>query len=261
MRVLILGSGSRGNALVVESDGHRLLVDAGFSCRELERRMTAFGVDPATIAALVVTHEHGDHLRGADVFVRRYGVPLYATAGTLRAATRLSAKVRGLARSLASGIPVEVGDGFEVEPFMIPHDAEEPVGFVIQTQAGRRLGLAGDIGSKSRLAWGRLVDLDILVLETNHDLGMLRDGPYPWHLKQRVAGRHGHLSNREAAEGVHELVSDRLRHVALYHLSQTNNSPALALDVMGDALVACGCSAEIAVTRQDAPTPWLEVNP
>lgn len=259
MRVLILGSGSRGNAMVVESAGRRLLVDAGFSCRELERRMKEHGVDPGTIGAVVVTHEHGDHVRGADRFVRRFRVPLYGTAGTL-AGCKLSDEARSRAVPIASGVPIEVDDGFEVEPFLIPHDAAEPVGLVVEDSAGARLGLVADLGTRSRLAWGRLTRIDVLVLETNHDLGMLRDGPYPWHLKQRVAGRHGHLSNREAAEGLPELVSDRLRHVALYHLSQTNNQPALAADVVAEALASCGSVAAIAVTEQNRPTPWLEVD-
>lgn len=258
MRIAILGSGSRGNALVVESAGRRILVDAGFSCRELERRMRSVGVEPETISALVVTHEHSDHLRGADRFVRRHRVPLWATDGTLGSG-KLGAEARAAGRRLVSGVPEEVAEGFQVEPFAVPHDAAEPVGLAVEDSAGRRLGLAADLGSRSRLAWGRLAELDFLVLETNHDLGMLRSGPYPWHLKQRIAGRHGHLSNREAAEGVPELVGDRLRWVVLYHLSQTNNSPALAADAVGEALDREGCPARVALTTQDAPTEWLEV--
>lgn len=257
MRIAILGSGSRGNAVVVESEGRRVLIDAGFSCREIERRMARVGVEPETISALIVTHEHTDHVRGADRFARRHRVPLFATAGTLEASA-LSAEALGGAIRLASGRPEEVA-GFAVEPFSIPHDAAEPVGLTLEDSAGRRLGLVADLGSRSRLAWGRLIDLDFLVLETNHDLGMLRDGPYPWSLKQRVAGRHGHLSNRDAADGIPELVSDRLRWVVLYHLSQTNNLPALAAEAVGEALAAEGSPARLAVTEQDRPTEWLEL--
>ncbi len=257
MRIAILGSGSRGNALVVESGGRRILIDAGFSCREIERRMRVVGVDPGTISALIVTHEHSDHVRGADRFARRHQVPLFATGGTLETSS-LSDETRGAAVRLSSGRPEEVS-GFEIEPFSIPHDASEPVGLTVEDSAGRRLGLVADLGSRSRLAWGRLVELDYLVLETNHDLGMLRDGPYPWSLKQRVAGRHGHLSNRDAADGIPELVSDRLRWVVLYHLSQTNNSPALAAETVGEAIAAEGSPARLAVTGQDRPTEWLEI--
>lgn len=257
MRIAVLGSGSRGNALVVESRQRRILLDAGFSCRELERRLEVVGVDPTTLEAVVVTHEHDDHMRGVDVLVRRYELAVYATAGTL-AASRLSADVAARARLLASGEAVEIC-GFQVEPFAIPHDAREPVGLVVESSEGYRLGLAADLGSRSRLAWGRLAEIDLLVLETNHDLEMLRNGPYPWALKQRVAGRHGHLSNRDAADGLPELLSDRLRRVVLYHLSQTNNLPALAVAEIGEALAREGAAVEVAVTAQDRPTPWLEV--
>ena len=269
MRIAILGSGSRGNALVVESRGRRILVDAGFSCRQLERRMELVGVEPGTIEAVVVTHEHGDHLRGADRFVRRHRVPLYATPGTLEAGRRAAAGGRsggigeeaaGRCRAIHSGLPVEVA-GFLVEPFAVPHDAAEPVGLTVEDSAGRRLGLAADLGARSRLAWGRLAELDFLVLETNHDLGMLRSGPYPWSLKQRVAGRHGHLSNEDAAGGVPELLCDRLRWVVLYHLSQTNNSPELAADAVAEVLDAERSAARVAVTHQDRPTGWLELGP
>ena len=253
MRAVVLGSGSKGNAVVLESGRRRLLIDAGFSCRELERRMRAVGIEPSTLEALVLTHEHSDHARGAELFSLRYRLKVYATAGTLA-----EVPLRRPGETLASGTRCEVG-GFLVEPFAIPHDAREPVGLVVEDGAGHRLGLAADLGSATRLAWGRLRDLDLLILETNHDLEMLRSGPYPWSLKQRVAGRHGHLSNHQAAEGIPELVGDRLRSIVLYHLSQTNNLPGLAAAAIGEALDAVGCRAQTVVADQDHPTPWLEV--
>jgi phosphoribosyl 1,2-cyclic phosphodiesterase len=258
LRIAVLGSGSGGNAVVVESGEHRILIDAGFSSRELARRMALLAIAPASLEALVLTHEHIDHCRGADRFARRHGLPVYATAGTLGRAG-LGAETAARATALASGEPREIA-GFCVEPFAIPHDAHEPVGLVIEDGAGRRVGLVADLGTRSQLAWGRLANLDVLVLETNHDLDMLRTGPYPWSLKQRVAGRHGHLSNREAAEGLPELICDRLRWVVLYHLSRTNNLPGLAAAAVGEALDRERCPARLAVTAQDHPTPWLEVN-
>jgi phosphoribosyl 1,2-cyclic phosphodiesterase len=257
MRTVVLGSGSSGNSLVVESGEGRILIDAGFSCRELERRLASVGLAPAEIDAVVLTHEHSDHSRGADRFVRRHGQPLLATAGTLGSRKWSD----GLASSLVvirSGEACEVA-GFSLEPFAVPHDAREPVGLVIEDGAGHRLGLVADLGSRSRLAWGRLRELDTLILEANHDLEMLRSGPYPWSLKQRVAGRHGHLSNRSAAEGLPELLSDRLRWVVLYHLSRTNNLPGLAAAVVTEELARRGSGAEVALTCQDEPSPWLGV--
>jgi len=260
MRLAVLGSGSGGNSLIVESGGRRLLVDAGFSCRRIERQLRDLGEDAARIDALLLTHEHHDHIRGADRLLQRHGLPVYATAGTLEHA-RLPPEAA--ARAIRSGEPFEVPErgapGFQVEAFRIPHDAREPVGFVIEDAAGHRLGVVADLGSRSQLAWGRLRDLDCLVIETNHDLRMLRNGPYPWHLKQRVAGRHGHLSNHEAALGVSELVSERLRWVVLYHLSRTNNLPALAAREVGEKLDELGSRAELLLTQQDEATPWIEI--
>ncbi len=257
LRACVLGSGSAGNAVVVESGGRRILIDAGFSCREIEKRMRAVGVEPATIQALVLTHEHQDHNRGAARFARRHRIPVCATAGTF-AGTELAPEQAKAAVTLRSGEVREIA-GFSVEPFSIPHDAREPVGLVIEDRSGRRLGLCGDIGSRSRLAWGRLSDLDLLILETNHDLDMLRNGPYPWALKQRVAGRHGHLSNREAADGIPELLSHRLRWLVLYHLSRTNNLPALAAAEIGEVLEREGARVDLCLSEQDRPTPWIEV--
>ena len=256
LRVAVLGSGSGGNCVVIESGPHRILIDAGFACREIERRLAAVGVEPKSISALILTHEHVDHCRGAARLAKRHRLPLYATRGTLDG-WGFRPDVEAAAIVLRSGEPVEVS-GFVVEPFAIPHDAREPVGFLIEDGFGRRMGLAGDIGARTRLAWSRLAEVDLLLLEANHDLDMLRTGPYPWALKQRVAGRHGHLSNREAAEGIPELVSSRLRWVALYHLSRTNNLPALAAAAVAEALEREGCRAGLAVTDQFQPSPWLE---
>lgn len=259
MRVAVLGSGSRGNAVVIDGGaGRRILLDAGFSCREIERRLATLGIAAESLDAIIVTHEHRDHLRGADRLARRWRLPIYATGGTLANARGLSDQARGLARPIASGVPLEVA-GFVVEPFAIPHDAAEPVGVVLTSPDGCRLGLASDLGSRSRLAWARLAELDVLLLETNHDLDMLRNGPYPWVLKQRIASRHGHLSNRDAADGLPELLCDRLRWVICYHLSQTNNMPQLAAEEVAMVLAREGSRAAVAVGDQDRPGEWLEV--
>jgi len=257
LRAVVLGSGSGGNAVVVESGARRILVDAGFSCRELEHRMKRVGVDPRSISDLLLTHEHEDHVRGAGRFALRHKCAVWATKGTL-AGCELPPDVLARVETIESGRPVEVA-GFAVEPFLVPHDAREPVGFVIEDPAGRRLGLVADLGCRSRLAWGRLSELDLLLLEANHDLDMLRSGPYPWPLKQRVAGRHGHLSNADAGDGLLELLCDRLRQVVLYHLSRTNNTPALAAATVGDTLDRAGARLGVMVSDQFEPTPWLEV--
>ena len=255
LRFAVLGSGSRGNAVVVESGPHRILVDAGFSGRETVRRLEALGVAADDLDAIVLTHEHGDHLRGAPVLARRFRLPVFGTRGTLESGhwheeVRLSV--------ITSGRPFEVG-GFELEAFEIPHDAREPVGLVIADRSGCQIGLAGDMGCRSRLAWARLREVHALLLETNHDLEMLRNGPYPWHLKQRVSGRHGHLSNGDAVEGLPELLHDDLQWVIGYHLSQTNNRPGLVEALLGEELDDRGSGARVVVTEQDRGTGWMAV--
>jgi phosphoribosyl 1,2-cyclic phosphodiesterase len=257
LRLSVLGSGSKGNAVVVEAGGRRLLVDVGFSFRELRRRLAHVGLTPEDVDAVVLTHEHGDHVRGLQRFCRRRPVPVFATEGTRRG---LSAGAEAAARLRAcrSGVPFEAA-GFLVEVFTVPHDAREPVGVVVEDPGGARVGLVADLGCRSRLAWSRLAGVHALLLETNHDLEMLRNGPYPWALKQRVAGRHGHLSNSEAAQGLPELVHDGLAHVVLYHLSQINNLPGLAAAAVGEELARLRARAEMTISGQDEPTPWLTV--
>ena len=250
--------------MVVESEGCRLLIDAGFSYRQLQTRYAKISDDAVLdVDALLLTHEHQDHCRGVPVLWRKQTVRVYGTAGTL-GCLKLDNERPNTRHTVRSGEPFEVlaanGDiAFRVEAFSLPHDAREPVGYVVEDQAGRRLGLAADLGCRSQLAWGRLRDLDALILEANHDLSMLRGGPYPWHLKQRVASRHGHLSNREAADGLRDLCDDRLRTLALYHLSRTNNQPTLAAQEVGERLASLGSKADIIMTQQDAPTPWVDV--
>ncbi len=256
-RVVVLGSGSAGNVLIVECGGRRLMIDAGFSCRQIEHRLGLVGLDGDGFDGIVLTHEHGDHARGAARFARRHGLSVHATAGTLEALGFMEADFPTVV--LRSGAVHEIGS-FAIEPFAVPHDAREPVGLVVEDRAGHRVGVAADLGGRSQLAWGRLRELDALVIETNHDLEMLRSGPYPWVLKQRVAGRHGHLSNRQAAEGVPELLGDRLRWIVLYHLSRTNNLPVLAAEAVLEALDREGSAARICVSEQSQPTDWLELD-
>jgi phosphoribosyl 1,2-cyclic phosphodiesterase len=258
MRLVVLGSGSEGNAVVIEAGGRRLLVDAGFSAREIKRRLAKVGLEPEDLHGVVLTHEHLDHVRGVERFCRKRRVPIYATAGTVGGMT-LRPEVAALVRPCRSGQPFEAA-GFVVEMFTVPHDAREPVGVVVvDPGGGGRVGLVSDLGCRSRLAWARLGGVHALVLEANHDLEMLRNGPYPWPLKQRVAGRHGHLSNADGADGLAELAHEGLQHVVLYHLSQVNNLPALAAAVVGEELSRLRTKAAMTISGQFEPTPWLTV--
>ena len=256
LRVAVLGSGSGGNSTIVESGDGCLLLDAGFSCRELERRLGILGRSAADVDAVLLTHEHEDHSRGANRFAKRHQVPVYGTRGTYR-----GLQLGGLgafARPMGPGVPLAAA-GFRIEVFPVPHDAREPVGIVVESGGGHRLGLATDLGRRTAEAWRRLRDLDILLLESNHDLDMLRTGPYPWRLKERVASERGHLSNEDAAAGLDALLSDRLSWVVLCHLSETNNSPAMAAAAVQPVLDRRRSRAKLLVAEQHRPGPWLEI--
>jgi phosphoribosyl 1,2-cyclic phosphodiesterase len=291
VRFTVLASGSKGNCTVVTGGNTRILVDAGLSCRELFKRMTAAAEDPATLDAIILTHEHQDHINGLAVTARKLGIPVYFTEATHRAwmrwltprrqmtyaqwleQCRQQAAARQAEASAAdceydddaeaaaetavavalepanteaakagaakpdptwlpsveyfqAGRPFQIGD-IAVSPFTIPHDATDPVGFVFEAE-GVRMAVATDLGYMPPNVKAQLKALDLLLLESNHDLEMLRDGPYPWQVKQRVLSRVGHLSNDAAAEFLEASYDGQATYVILGHLSESNNLPELA---------------------------------
>ncbi|MGC9518501.1 MAG: MBL fold metallo-hydrolase [Desulfuromonadaceae bacterium] len=236
MRICQLASGSKGNAIYIESNDARILIDAGLSARELTRRLEGIGVAAADLDALVISHEHRDHCLGAGPLCRRYGLPLYCLPQTFAALPSIG-NVDYC--EMDAGTCLRLRD-LEVEAFPITHDAVAPVGFVVGS-GKTRIGIATDLGVVTRLVLERLQRCHVLVLETNHDEQMLHDGPYPWHLKQRVRGRHGHLSNAQAAELLQELLWPELKAVFMAHMSETNNTEELARAGVEQALQARGC--------------------
>lgn len=258
MRVAVLGSGSSGNALVVHAGNTRVLVDAGFSGRDLERRLDALGVAPSSVQGIVITHDHGDHTRGMGVFARRHGTPLHMTERTREACAAL---LRGeeMVRPYQAGRPFLVGD-LRVEPFLTVHDAADPVGVALVDECtGLRLGVATDLGRPTAQIRHALQGCDLLVLEANHDELLLATGDYPWSVKRRIASSHGHLSNQAAARFALELLHPGLSGVVLAHLSDSCNRPDLARDVVGKALREAGWEGHLEVARQEEPTGWLDV--
>jgi len=245
VRVVVLASGSAGNALVVQAGGTSVLIDCGLSQRALAKRMVAAGLDPDGLDAVLLTHEHGDHVRGVEMLVRRLGLPVLATAGTV-AALDAAAMVEG---SLVSGRPVRIG-GVTAVPVATSHDAAEPVGFVLD-DGSASVGVVTDTGVATHLLLDRLAGCHALLIECNHDPDMLRLGPYPWPLKQRIASRTGHLSNAQSRDAIEVLAHDGLEVVVGMHLSRENNVPELVRRELARPLAGSGI--RVAVANQDQP--------
>ncbi len=255
LRFCFLASGSKGNCLYLESDGRALLIDCGISRRQVFLRMEAAGLKPSSLEAIVLTHEHGDHVRGVRVLSQKLGgLPVLATAATA-AACRLDGPVAF--ETFEAGGRFQAA-GMELTAFSLPHDAADPVGLVVANHSAR-LGVATDLGKPTALVKNRLAGCGALVLECNHDPGLLANGPYPPWLKQRVASRHGHLSNQQGAELLAELHHQGLRRVVLAHLSETNNTPALAAAGAADCLGRLDSRAALAVAGQYRPTEVMEI--
>jgi len=233
MRICVLGSGSKGNATYIESAGAAILIDNGFSGREVEKRLAAIGASGAGLSAILVTHEHGDHVRGVGVLSRKWRLPVFANRETVAAAGELLGRLHDL-REISTGTPFTTGD-LRVHPFAVSHDAADPMGFVV-ANGNWRVGYCTDTGTVSRLMRQRLSGCDCLILESNHDPELLRNGPYPPALQQRVRSKTGHLANQTAADFLAELDHAHLQHVCLAHLSAANNRPELALRVAAEVL-------------------------
>lgn len=247
MRVCLLASGSRGNATLIEADDCRLLIDAGLSAREIDRRLREIGLSADDLDALLITHEHHDHVSGIGPLARRHQLPVYIVPETAAAIPRLGA-IADL-RNFTAGDSFALGN-LEITSFSTTHDAIDPVGFVIDSSEGR-VGYATDLGYSTRLVADRLEHSRVLVLESNHDEQMLLDGPYPWPLKQRIQSRHGHLSNRAAAELLQQLAWHGLEAVFLAHLSDENNHPDKARQEIEQSLAGvAGCNPQIYLGRQ-----------
>jgi phosphoribosyl 1,2-cyclic phosphodiesterase len=248
----MLASGSKGNCIHISAGDRSLLVDAGLSGREIERRMRQRDLSPDNLLAIVVSHEHADHIRGVGVLARRYGLPVYISGETECAALPVIGKLP-CTHYFHPGKAFKIPP-FTIHPFHVSHDAVDPVGFTIAMN-GSRIGIATDLGIVTGLVEQHLKGCHFLVIEANHDLDMLANGPYPWPLKQRIKGRNGHLSNEAAEALLRNLMHSDLKHVILGHLSETNNTSSRALKIVKQAI---GSSvADISVALQDSSGPVL----
>jgi phosphoribosyl 1,2-cyclic phosphodiesterase len=256
VRFASLGSGSKGNCLVAEAAGSRVLLDCGLAPRETGRRLARLGLAPAQLDAILVTHEHDDHAGHAYAFAAQHGLPVYLTWGTRRAQEEAGKPADGLElRTIEGREPFAVG-AIRVEPFTVPHDAREPVQFVLGDGAAR-LGVLTDLGAPTAHVEAMLSGCDALVLETNHELELLWAGDYPKWLKERIAGPFGHLDNAAAGGLLAALERSRLKHVIAAHLSQQNNTEALARAALASVL---GCAEDwVGVATQDEGFGWRDL--
>ncbi|HLY96710.1 MAG: MBL fold metallo-hydrolase [Sideroxydans sp.] len=253
MRFALLGSGSEGNALVVQVGQTRVLLDCGFSLSETLSRLARLDLQADQLDGIVVTHEHGDHISGVARLARKFDLPVWLTHGTLRAQ---NAAFAGLSiTEINPHLAFAVGD-VQVQPYPVPHDAAEPVQYVF-SDGTRRLGVLTDAGSATPHIEATLSGCQALVLECNHDAGMLADGDYPYSLKQRVGGRYGHLNNADAAALLRRLDNSRLQHIVAAHLSSKNNLAELAVEALSGVL---GCAPDqVAVATQEQGLDWREI--
>ena len=264
MQVTVLGSGSAGNCTLVETEATAVLVDAGLSARQINQRLQQIGRTLADVDAILLTHEHSDHTGALNVLCKSMPLPVYANRLTAEAVTT----------TLTSATPVRIpwhlfqtGGSFtignlQIETFSIPHDAQDPIGFVIRdNDTGITLGVLTDLGHATKLAVERIRNTDALVLESNHDLKLLKDDTVrPWALKQRIMSRHGHLSNDDAAAVVRDIASPRLRQVFLAHLSRDCNRPDLAHKTVSDNLRNISADhITVAISDQHKPTATLHL--
>jgi phosphoribosyl 1,2-cyclic phosphodiesterase len=251
MKFASLGSGSKGNGTLVATELSCVLIDCGFSVAETVRRMARLGLEPSDLDAILVTHEHGDHVSGVLRLAKRFAIPVYASHGTI-----VSAELSAVSPHIVDVHQCfSIGD-INVTPVAVPHDAREPCQYVFRSQAGT-LGVLTDLGSISAHVVEQYQDCDALMLEFNHDEEMLRDGPYHYALKQRVAGDWGHLSNRQAAQLLAQLPHQRLQHLVVSHVSDTNNTQTLARQAVSDVMQR---DEVLLIAEQEHGFSWMSIN-
>lgn len=254
LAVCNLASGSKGNATYISDGETAILVDAGLSGIELQRRLASRNLAPEQLDAIIVTHEHSDHVKGVGILSRRFKLPVYINQKTAAASPGLGSPHE--IRPFDCGSTFNIGN-LTIHPFSISHDAEDPSGFTIGRN-GTCMAIATDLGIATAMVKEHLKHCVLLVLEANHDPQMLETGPYPWPLKQRIQSRIGHLSNSDSKKLIHELQHDNLQHVILAHLSEINNTPQKAFDEVVQALTRCKAQLTVADQYSSGPVIYLK---
>ena len=262
LKVSALASGSSGNSIYIESEEKNILIDAGLSGKEINRRLERIDRQVEDIDLILVTHEHNDHVHGVGVLARKCDIPIYATAGTWAKAEEKIGNIKGRQQKEIKQKEFTIAD-CKIRPFAISHDAQEPVGYTIKSSSAK-IAVATDTGEITSELREQVMGSDLVVLESNHDLEMLKIGPYPWHLKKRIMGEEGHLSNDDAAAFAVELAQNSAQRILLAHLSQDNNVPELAFltikNMLIEAGIELGTDLELSFAHQDQASKLFTIS-
>ena len=256
MFVAPLGSGSAGNSYYFESEGTSILVDAGFGPRETAKRLEALGLNFENLNALVITHKHSDHIRGAGPIARALGIPVYLTAGTLRASSIDPLETPTV--KIRNNSTFRIGE-LQIHARRTIHDAADPACFVVEDGMGTRVGIASDLGVVDEGVLAHLSRCDGLFFESNHDLDLLRSGTYPWGLKRRIMSRYGHLSNDDSMSALKRMIGSESKSVCLIHLSEKNNHESIVRSMAESVIAETGAGIDLQIAKQSAPLPVFSI--
>ncbi|MBR8702138.1 putative metallo-hydrolase YycJ [Fusobacterium sp. DD29] len=258
MKISILGSGSGGNSIYIEDNNTKFLIDAGFSCKKIEERLKKIGKKLEELDALLITHEHGDHIQGAGIISRKYNVPIYITPESFKAGEKKLGKIDADNLRFIDG-KFKINDDFLINPFDVMHDAVRTIGYRVENQEGKKIAISTDIGYVSNIVRENFKDVDLMVIESNYDYNMLMNCSYPWDLKARVKGRNGHLSNNDAAKFIKEMYSERLKKVYLAHISKDSNNPDIVTNTIEEELRNNRINLKYELAKQDIVTDIFEL--
>lgn len=258
MKISVLGSGSGGNSTFIEDDDVKILIDAGFSCKKIEERLASIGKNLQDISAILITHEHTDHISGAGIISRKYDIPLYITKESYEEGVL---KLGQIDKSLLNFIEGDfvVNNKIKVSPFDVMHDAVRTVGFRLESELNKKIAVSTDIGYVDNIVREAFKDVDAFVIESNYDYNMLMNCQYPWNLKARVKSRNGHLSNNDCARFIKEMFTDKVKKVFLAHISKDSNDPKLIMQTMNDEFDRMLIRPKYEITNQDEASKIIEI--
>lgn len=258
MKISILGSGSSGNSIYIENNESKILIDAGFSCKKIEAKLSSIGKNIEDIDALLVTHEHTDHILGAGVISRKYNIPIFITEESFKAGEKKLGKIENENLKFINGI-FQIKQDLLVNPFDVMHDAQRTIGFRIESQEGKKVAISTDIGYINNIVRENFKDIDLMVIESNYDYNLLMNCSYPWDLKARVKGRNGHLSNNDAAKFIKEMYTEKLKKVYLAHISKDSNNPNIVVNTIEQEMRDNKMKLNYELAKQDCISDLFEL--